>query len=73
MCQQNKLLIKGMVCQRCVSIVHRELSTLDIPFRSVTLGQVTLENSLGQEQIDLVQSSLQKYGFDLLSDKQVSV
>lgn len=73
MCQQNKFLVKGMVCQRCVSVVQRELSSLNIPFLSITLGQITVENSLQQEQMDLIQRSLQKYGFDLLLDKQLSI
>lgn len=73
MCQQNKLVVKGMVCQRCVAIVHRELSSLNIPFVSITLGQVIVKNSLQHGEVDIIQRSLQKYGFDVLLDKQVSI
>ena len=38
----KKLLIKNMVCQRCILTVENILKELDIPFTRVVLGEVDL-------------------------------
>ena len=59
-----------MVCQRCVSIVQKELSNLDISGFAITLGQVSLQVPLRQESLDSLRQSLAAYGFEVMNDKQ---
>lgn len=70
MCQPNKFLVKGMVCQRCVSIVQKELTNLSIPVSSITLGQVSLQAPLQPESMASLRQALEAYGFELMDDKQ---
>lgn len=67
----NTLRIKGMVCARCMKVVFEELSLLGIEIDSITLDEVSFLGEL-PANIDAqeVKNTLQKYGFDLLSDKK---
>ncbi|WP_316747150.1 AraC family transcriptional regulator [Pedobacter gandavensis] len=68
--KNNKLLIKGMVCSRCFTVLSEELSQLGLDISSINLGEVILkENStipVYEQALNLV---LQKNGFELIKDK----
>ena len=70
MCQPNKFLVKGIVCQRCVSIVQQELANLNIPVSSITLGQVSLQVPLLPESMSSLRQALETYSFEVMDDKQ---
>ena len=59
-----------MVCQRCISIVQRELSNLNIPVSTITLGQVFLQSPLQTENMDSLRQALAVYGFEVMENKQ---
>lgn len=65
-----KLLIKGMVCNRCIAVLSEELSRLGLDISSINLGEVILKESrttrVDEQTLKVV---LQKNGFDLLYDK----
>jgi len=66
----NKLLIKGMVCNRCITVLSDELSKLGLDISSINLGEVVLkENSKTPVDEQVLKVVLQKNGFDLLYDK----
>ena len=58
-----------MVCDRCISSVDDMLSALNIPFRSVKLGEVVLERPLDDREKGLLQEELLEVGFSLIDDK----
>ena len=62
-----KLFIKNMVCPRCITSVEQILNELKIPFRLVQLGEAELAVALNNEQLEHLQSALEKQGFELLS------
>jgi AraC family transcriptional regulator len=66
----NTLLIKGMVCNRCITVLRQELSNLGLDISSISLGEVILneraKTSVDEQTLKVV---LQKNGFDLLYDK----
>ncbi|RAJ37377.1 helix-turn-helix domain-containing protein [Pedobacter cryoconitis] len=68
--KNNKLLIKGMVCNRCITVLNEELSKLGLDISSINLGEVILKEtnktSVDEKTLKIV---LQKNGFDLLYDK----
>jgi AraC family transcriptional regulator len=70
MCQLNKFFVKGMVCQRCISIVQKELFQRNIPVASVTLGEVILEGAFDDENIGSLRKALEPYGFEVMDDRQ---
>lgn len=68
--KNDKLLIKGMVCNRCISVLTDELSKLGLQISSIRLGEVTLK-AFDKASFDehILKEVLQKNGFDLLYDK----
>ena len=73
MCQVNKLLVKGMVCQRCVSIVQKELSNLNIDVVSITLGQIFFQAPLQPQNMESLRQALEAYGFEIIEDMQTTL
>lgn len=67
--KHNKLFIKGMVCNRCISLLNKELSRLGLQVQSITLGEVTLAENQPAINDTLLKTMLQENGFDLLRDK----
>lgn len=68
--KNNKLLIKGMVCNRCITVLSEELLKLGLDISSINLGEVILKES-NKTPVDeqILKVVLQKNGFDLLYDK----
>ena len=62
----NKLLIKNMVCQRCVLTVENIFKDLKIPFQKISLGEVDLEGKLSADELKRVDEELNKVGFELI-------
>ncbi len=65
-----KLLIKGMVCDRCIYVLSEELPKLGLEISSIRLGEVILKetnNNIVEEKN--IRAMLQKNGFDLLYSK----
>lgn len=65
-----KLLIKGMVCNRCIYMLTEEFQKLGMEIAAIRLGEVILKNTgniVMEEQV--IRDMLNKNGFDLLYDK----
>ncbi|MGL2965917.1 helix-turn-helix domain-containing protein [Flavobacterium sp. XGLA_31] len=70
--ETKRLQIKGMVCKRCISILFDELSLIGLEITNINLGEVFFKGQLPQDTDESqIQQMLQKYGFELLSDKKV--
>jgi len=64
-----KLLIKNMVCQRCILTVESILVNLEIPAAKVSLGEVELTTALNENRLRKVETELKKVGFELIETK----
>lgn len=67
--KQNKLLIKNMVCQRCIMTVETILHELKIPFHKVSLGEVDLEKKVSDSELKNIDEELSKVGFELIEKR----
>lgn len=67
--ENSVLFIKNMVCARCILSVSEILSRLDIPFDSISLGEVSLSRGLSFEETDVVAKELRLIGFEIIEDK----
>ena len=65
----NTIFIKNMVCRRCVLTVENIFNELRIPYQSVTLGEVVLEHKLSKEELEKVDTALNKVGFELIETR----
>lgn len=65
--------IKHMVCPRCIATIERILNEMEIPFQSISLGEVELDSSLDAENKRRIQAHLEKHGFELLEEKNAQL
>jgi AraC-like DNA-binding protein len=65
-----KLYIKNMVCSRCKETVKTELDKLAVRYVSVDLGEVIIQKKLTSEQHNLLKSSLEQFGFELINNEK---
>ena len=63
------LRIKNMVCNRCKWVVKTELEKLGHEVMVVNLGEVELKNEPSATQLEAIETKLQEFGFELISDK----
>lgn len=62
------LLVKNMVCHRCVLSVEDILTKTSIPFHSVSFGEIHLIEELNSEQKEALETSLRNVGFELIDN-----
>lgn len=63
-----KLLIKNMVCPRCIIAVKNILESEGVTVKSISLGDAEIEEELTDERQLSVARKLQDMGFELLDD-----
>lgn len=63
-----KLLIKNMVCPRCISAAKAILESEGLTVKSISLGDVETVEELTQDQLLSVGRKLKDIGFELLDD-----
>lgn len=71
--QQKKILIKNMLCNRCITIVKSELKEAGLDAAEVSLGEVVVANELDLADKAILDDKLKKWGFQLLEDKNTSL
>ena len=64
------LLIKNMVSFRCKLIVKSELENQGLHYTQLELGEVQIVEDLSPSKRQQLKIALQKYGFELMEDKQ---
>ena len=62
--------VKNMVCDRCIAAVRQQLDNLQLPYKSIQLGQAELTNEPSPEKLEDLRSRLSNLGFELLDDKR---
>jgi AraC-like DNA-binding protein len=69
----NLLLVKNMVCPRCILPVKSILEELEIPFHKVSLGEVELVEKLGAGRSRELDKELKKIGFELIETRVTKI
>lgn len=66
--ETQKLLIKNMVCPRCIMVIEDALEKLGLEVQEVQLGEaiVTADPSVSKEKIN---AEINKYGFELIEGR----
>jgi AraC-like DNA-binding protein len=65
-----KLYIKNMVSIRCKMLVKSELERLNLPHKTVELGEVELEENISDQKREELKQALLKSGLVLMEDKK---
>ena len=64
----HSLLVKNMVCHRCVLTVEDILNKAAIPFHNVVFGEIHLINEPSKEQKETLSAKLRSVGFELIDN-----
>jgi AraC family transcriptional regulator len=62
------LLIKNMVCNRCILAVEHILQNEAIPFQKVSFGEIHLVDELSKDQNERLKKPLTKIGFEIIDN-----
>ncbi|MBO9681149.1 MAG: helix-turn-helix transcriptional regulator [Flavisolibacter sp.] len=68
-----KLIIKNMVCPRCITSVEQLLEKNDLQAKYVRLGEVELTNEPGKAKLERFAEDLKQTGFELLDDQKMQL
>ena len=66
-----EVLIKNMVCPRCIMAVENVLRQNGIGFEKVALGKVNLQTDMDESTSKIFEQEIEKLGFEILKDKDV--
>lgn len=69
--KMEEILIKNMVCPRCVMAVEGALQNLKIDFEKVVLGRVVLKKDIDGGTKSEFEKSITKLGFEVLKDRDI--
>lgn len=67
------LYIKNMVCDRCIFVVRQQLDKLGLTYNNIQLGEVELNNTPADQQLQTLKAGLQALGFELLDNKKGTI
>ena len=67
--KSNILIIKNMVCHRCVLSVQEILRSLDISFHKVVIGEIHLCEPIEESKRNILMTDLRKIGLELIDSR----
>jgi AraC-like DNA-binding protein len=65
----STLLIKNMVCRRCMMAVEDILRKTSIPFEQILIGEVHTPEAISDEQRQGLRTALEQIGFELIDNR----
>ena len=69
----SEVLIKGMVCERCIAVIRDGITRLGYEVSKVSLGKLSFATELRDDQVTQIEGFLRGNGFELISNKQVKI
>lgn len=67
-----KLVVRNMVCDRCMAAVRRALGEQGLRVLQVDLGEVELERDPDDAQLDAIRNALKAEGFELVDSREAT-
>jgi len=69
----NKLFIKNMVCDRCITAVKGILEKNGIPYKKVELGEAELRDEISKDKKEKFAQDLLGIGFELIDNRKTMI
>jgi AraC family transcriptional regulator len=69
----SEILIKGMVCERCISVIKEGITNLGYTVTKISLGKVFVKEELDKSDFDRIGLLLAENGFELVSNRHVRI
>jgi YesN/AraC family two-component response regulator len=73
MLPEKKILIKGMVCDRCILSIKNELEKTGVQIADIYLGEATILHTEGLPDFHLLNEKLTALGFRFIEDKKEKI
>ncbi len=67
------LIVKNMVCDRCIKVVKEELLINEIKFECVELGKIYFNKNLSIDEMNTLKNILEKEGFEIVESYEFKV
>ncbi len=65
------LYVRNMVCSRCIKVIEDEFENLGLNIKTISLGEVKVEENLDQDMTDRIRDILDQDGFELIEDRKM--
>lgn len=69
----SEISIKGMVCERCVSVIREGITNLGYEVVKVSLGKLSLRSEIDNDGYHRIELFLAANGFEMISNRQVRI
>jgi AraC family transcriptional regulator len=69
----SEIIIKGMVCERCVSVIKEGITNLGYDVAKVSLGKVSINSDLDKDGLKQIAYFLSENGFELVSNRYIRI
>ncbi|QQS37683.1 MAG: helix-turn-helix transcriptional regulator [Ignavibacteriales bacterium] len=69
----TKLIVKNMVCNRCIKVIADELYKMNIPVKDISLGEVVIDKEIDLEGLSAIKKMLEENGFELIEDRRATM
>lgn len=67
------VIVKNMVCDRCIKVVKEELLNNQIEFERVELGKIHFTKNLSVDKMNSLKSILEKEGFEIVEEFELKI
>ncbi len=71
--QVTDILIKGMVCDRCVSVIRKGIEQMGFSVKNISLGKVSFDKTLAEEDINRIKNFLLNNGFERMENRHQKI
>ena len=69
----SEILIRGMVCDRCISVIKEGITALGYHVNNISLGKLSLLDDVSKEGFDQIETFLDENGFEMISNRQMRI
>ena len=73
MINNNRIVIKNMVCPRCIDSVSKIFDDLKINYENVEIGHIKLNKNVSADDLKIIDSKLKSKGFEILEDEKTVI
>lgn len=68
-----EILIRGMVCDRCISVIKEGIAILSYNVEKISLGKLLVGDDISKEGYDKIETFLRGNGFEMISSRQMRI
>jgi AraC-like DNA-binding protein len=69
----TEILIKGMVCERCVAVIKDGVTALGYEINKISLGKLSIATELNKDDQNNIKYFLTENGFKVISNRHVRI